>query len=58
MKTGTVITAVTGTGSIGMIEAIAMIPGNELMEVGKLLLQLVVAIGTVISMYRKNKGLK
>ena len=42
------------TASVGAIEAIDHLPTVDFMEAGKLLLQIFVAIGALITMFRKK----
>ncbi len=46
--------AMIGTAAIGAIETIDQIPTVDFMTVGKLVLQILVAIGSLITIFRKK----
>ncbi len=46
--------AMIGTAAIGAIETIGQIPDFDYMTVGKLLLQILVAIGSLVTIFRKK----
>ncbi len=43
-----------GTAAIGAIETIDQLPNFDYMTVGKLLLQILVAIGSLVTIFRKK----
>lgn len=49
-----ILNAITGVTGVTTIEAINQVPGNDSVEIIKLILQIIVAVGSIISMFRRK----
>lgn len=50
------VTTIKGAGAIGAIELTTQIPPELWGEAGKLLIQVIIGVATLVNLFRKNKS--
>lgn len=58
MKNDKLLSGAIGAGGAGMVEVVEALPNHGELELGKLILQIIISICTIIAMFRKKKNLE